>query len=165
MALAPAAVIALASCGGSSSPTLTQTQFTSQVNAICTKGSESSAAVPQPNVSSSIISPAAADLPAIAAYLSKEVAVLQHTADQLKAMGTPPAKQSQWTQSLAAIQHSVDDAKAAQSAAKSGNVTTYDQALGRVVEDGSTIDQAFGGFGAMACTSTPSGSPSPSRSP
>lgn len=156
-----AAIAAVTSCGGSSQP-LTQAQFVGLANTICKQGTASNAAVPQPSISSSMISPAASDLPAIATYLSKQVASLQSTLDHLKALGTPPAKQSAWTQSLAAVQQSVNDAKAAQNAAHGGDVSTYDQALGRVVEDGGTIDQAFGSFGAMDCTSTPSGSASPS---
>lgn len=158
--LASLSLGALASCGGSTQ--LTQAQFVGLANSICTQGIQSSAAVPEPSVSSSMISPASSDLPAIASYLSKEVAALQGTTNRLKALGTPPARQSAWAQSLAAIQRSVDDARAAQGAAHSGNTNAYDQALGRVVEDGSAIDQAFGSFGAMACTSTPSGRASPS---
>lgn len=153
--------VALAACGGSSQP-LTQAQFAALANTICKQGAASSAAVPQPRVSSSLISPASSDLPAIGTYLSKEVASLQSTLNQLKALGTPPSKQSAWTQSLAALQQSVNDAMAAQSAAGARNLDRYEQALGRVVQDGGSIDQAFGSFGAADCTSTPSGSASPS---
>lgn len=161
MLMAPLGLLTLASCGGSPSPTLSQPQFVARANAICTSSSASSAAVPQPSVSN-VLSPAPSDMPAIAAYLSKEVAVLQTTVNRLKALGTPPSKQSAWSQALAAIQHSVDDAKAAQSAAKAGNASAYDQALGRIVDDGASIDQTFGSFGANACTSAgASASPSP----
>lgn len=161
MPLLFAALIALVSCGGSSQ-TLTQAQFVALANTVCKQGTASSAAVPQPSVSSSMISPASSDLPAIATYLSKEVASLQSTLNQLRAMGTPPSKQAAWSQSLAAVQQSVTDATSAQTAAAARNLSGYEQALGRVVQDGSTIDQAFGSFGATECTSTPSGSASPS---
>ena len=160
--LAPLSGLTLAACGGSSGP-LTMSQFVSEANNICTSSSASSAAVPQPSVSSSIISPNKNDLPAIASFLSKQVTILQSTVNRLKALGTPPSKQTTWSQGLAAIQRSVDDAAAAQSAALAGDIASYTTALGRVVEDGPAIDQPVRAFGATACSSnSPSGSPSPS---
>ena len=155
-----AVIPVLAACG--SSGPLTQPQFVALANTICRQGSASSAAVPQPSVSSSLLNPSSSDLPAIATFLSKEVASLQDTANRLKAMGTPPSKQSTWTQALASVQKSVDDARAALTASRAGDVTVYSQALGRVVEDGNGIDQAFGSFGATECTSNPSPGASPS---
>jgi hypothetical protein len=164
MLLAPLTLLTLASCGGGGSQALTMSQFVSEANAICTTSAASSAAVPQPSVSSTIINPGKGDLPTIASFLSKQVTILQSTVDRLKALGTPPSKQSTWTQALAAIQKSVDDAKASQSAAQGGDAPGYETALGRVVQDGTGIDQTFGSFGATACTSTSTGS-SPSPSP
>ena len=165
MLLAPLSVLTLASCGGSSAA-LTMAQFVSEANAICTSSAASSGAVPQPSVSSSIISPAKSDLPAIATFLSAQVTILNSTVSRLTAMGTPPSKQSVWTQGIAAIQQSVDDAKAAQTAAANGDPAAYGTALGRVVQDGTGIDKDFGSFGATACTSnTPGASASPSPSP
>ena len=162
--LAPLSLLALGACGGSGP--LTMPQFISEANNICTSSSASSAAVPQPSVSSSLISPAKTDLPKIASFLSSQVVILQSTVDRLKALGTPPSKQTVWSQALVAIQKSVDDAKAAQSAAQGGDIATYTTALGRVVEDGPGIDQTFGSFGATACTSnSPGSSPTPSPKP
>lgn len=162
MLLAPLSLLTLAACGGSSSA-LTMSQFVSEANAICTTSAASSAAVPQPSVSSSIINPSKSDLPSIASFLTTQVGILQSTVNRLKALGTPPAKQSTWTQAVAAIQKSVDDAKASQVAAQGGDAAGYETALGRVVQDGTAIDQTFGAFGATACTSQTTGaSPSPS---
>lgn len=159
--IASLSAAALASCGGSSG-SLTMAQFISEANNICTSSAASSAAVPQPSVSSSIASPSKGDLPKIASFLSKQVTILQSSVDRLKALGTPPSKSTVWSQAVAAIQKSVDDAKAAQSEAAAGNSAGYETALGRVVEDGNGIDQTFGAFGATACTSN---TPSPSASP
>ena len=161
--VAPLSVLTLAACGGSG--TLTMSQFVSEANNICTSSAASSAAVPQPSVSS-LISPSKSDLPSIASFLSTQVTILQSTVNRLTALGTPPSKQSEWTQSLAAIQKSVDDARSAQSAAAAGDVATYTTALGRVVEDGPGIDKSVTSFGATACSSnSPGSSPSPSPSP
>ena len=157
--VAPLSVLALAACGGSGS--LTMSEFISEANNICTSGSASAGAVPQPSVSSSLISPTKNDLPTIASFLSKQVAVLQSTVDRLKALGTPPSKQTAWSQALVAIQKSVDDVKSTQSAAQAGDIGTYTTALARVVEDGPGIDQTFGSFGATACTSNSPGSSTP----
>ena len=162
--VAPLGALTLAACGGSGS--LTMSQFISEANNICTSSSASSAAVPQPSLSSSLISPSKNDLPSISTFLSTQVTILQSTVNRLKAMGTPPSKQTVWTQGLAAIQKSVDDAKATQSAAQAGDIGAYTTALGRVVEDGPAIDQTFGSFGATACTSnTPGNSPTQSPKP
>ena len=159
--VAPLGALTLAACGGSGP--LTMSQFISEANNICTSSSASSGAVPQPSVSSSLISPAKSDLPTIASFLSKQVTILQSTVNRLKALGTPPSKQTVWSQGLAAIQKSVDDARATQSAAQAGDIGGYTTALGRVVEDGPGIDQTFGSFGATACTSnSPGSSPTPS---
>ncbi len=136
--------------------------FISGANAVCTSSAASSGAVPQPSVSS-LTAPKAGDLPAIASYLGKQVTVLQSTISRMKAMGTPPSKQSSWTQGIAAIQQSADDATAAQAAAAASNQPTYLAALARIVSDGSAIDAAFGAFGATACTSG-TASPKPSSS-
>jgi hypothetical protein len=165
-----AALVSVASCGGSSGPS-TMAQFVSEANAICTSSSASSAAVPQPSVSSSMVNPDAKDLPAIATYLSQQRSILEATVSKLKALGTPPQKQDAWNQGLQAIDASVTDARAAQSAAQAGNSTTYVQALQRIVQDGGAIDTAFGQIGASACTSsatpapssTGSSTPSPAR--
>lgn len=160
--VAPLSVLTLAACGGGSGA-LTMSQFVSEANNICTSSAASSGAVPQPSVSSSIISPNKSDLPAIASFLSTQVTILQSTVNRLKALGTPPSKQSVWSQAVVAIQKSVDDARSAQSAAQAGDIAAYTTALGRVVEDGPAIDQSVTSFGATACSSnTPSGSPSPS---
>lgn len=159
--LAPLSVLALGACG--SSGALTMSQFISEANNICTSSAASSGAVPQPSVSGSLISPSKNDLPTIASFLSKQVVILESTVSRLKQLGTPPSKQTAWSQALVAIQKSVDDAKSAQSAAQGGDATGYDTALGRVVQDGPGIDQTFGSFGATACTSnSPGSSPSPS---
>jgi hypothetical protein len=161
--VAPLSVLTLAACGGGSSGPLTMSQFVSEANNICTSSSASSGAVPQPSVSSSLISPTKNDLPAISSFLSTQVTILQSTVNRLKALGTPPSKQTVWSQALVAIQKSVDDAKSAQSAAQAGDIPGYTTALGRVVQDGPGIDQTFGSFGATACTSnSPGSSPSPS---
>lgn len=154
----PLALLTLAACG-SSAPTAAQTmpQFISEANTICTASSASSAAVPQPSVSGSLTNPSAKDLGAIAPYLGAQISVLENTITRLKALGTPPSNATAWTQGVAAIQTSVDDAKAAQAAAQAGNQTTYVQALSRIVQDGTAIDQAFGSFGASTCTSTSTG--------
>ncbi|MBV8526684.1 MAG: hypothetical protein JOZ75_00055 [Candidatus Dormibacteraeota bacterium] len=159
--VAPLSVLTLAACGGSGP--LTQSQFVSEANNICKSSSQASVAVPQPSVSSSLISPAQGDLPAIAAFLGKQVGILQNTVSQLKQLGTPPSMRSAWSQALAAIQKSVDDATSAQSAAHAGDIAGYTTALGRVVEDGPAIDQSVTSFGATACSSSAAGgSPSPS---
>ena len=159
--VAPLSVLALAACGSSGPPTISE--FISEANNICTSSSASSAAVPQPSVSSSLISPSKSDLPTIASFLSTQVTILQSTVNRLKTLGTPPSKQTVWSQGLTAIQKSVDDARATQSAAQAGDIGGYTTALGRVVEDGPGIDQTFGSFGATACTSnTPGSTPTPS---
>ena len=163
--IAPLTVAALGSCGGSSTA-LTMAQFISEANNICTSSAASSAAVPQPSVSSSIVSPNKRDLPTIASFLSTQVTILQSSVDRLKALGAPPSKQAVWTQAMAAIQKSVDDAKAGQTAEAAGNSAGYVTAIGRVVEDGPGIDRTFGSFGATACTSNSPGSastPTPSH--
>lgn len=164
LAIVAPALLTLASCGGSSSTT-TMAQYISEANAICTSSSASSAAVPQPSVAGSLISPGPKDLPAIATYLGNQISVLQSTIARLKALGAPPSKGTAWNQGIAAIQSSVNDAKAAQAGAQAGNVAAYKQALSRVVQDGTSIDQGFGSVGASACTSTSAGpsTPSPSR--
>jgi hypothetical protein len=162
--VATLSVLTLAACGSSGS--LTMSQFISEANNICTSSSASSAAVPQPSVASSLISPTKTDLPAISSFLSKQVVILQSTVDRLKALGTPPSKPAVWSQALATIQKSVDDARSTQSAAQAGDIASYTTALGRVVEDGPGIDQTFGSFGATACTSNSPGhssTPTPSR--
>ena len=158
--LAPVACLVLASCS-SSSGTKNMSDFISGANAVCTTSAASSAAVPQPSVSS-LTAPKTTDLPAIATYLGKQVAVLQSTISRMKAMGTPPAKQSSWNKGIAAIQQSADDAQAAQTAAAASSQQTYITALSRIVADGAAIDAAFGDFGATACTS---GTASPKASP
>lgn len=161
---APLALLTVASCGSSSNAT-TMAQFISEANAICTSSSASSAAVPQPSVAGSLVSPTAKDLPAIATYLGNQVSVLQNTITRLKALGAPPSNGTAWNQGIAAIQSSVNDAKAAQAAAQAGNVTTYTQALSRIVQDGTSIDRGFGTVGASACTSTAPSTSAPSPSP
>ena len=160
--VAPLSVLTLAACGGSG--TLTMSQFVSEANNICTSSSASAGAVPQPSGSSSLISPTKNDLPTIASFLSKQVVILQSTVDRLKALGTPPSKQTAWSQALVAIQKSVDDVKSTQAAAQAGDISAYTTALGRVVEDGPGIDQTFGSFGATACTSNSAGSSTPTPS-
>ena len=159
MLLAPLSVLTLASCGGSSAA-LTMAQFISGANAICTSSAASALAAPRQSVSS-VANPNENELPDIASNLTTQVAILDSTVSRLKAMGTPPSKQSAWTAGIAAIQQSADDAKVAQQAAANGNAAGYRAALGRVVQDGSGINQSFGSFGATACISGSAASPSP----
>ncbi|MFN2581737.1 MAG: hypothetical protein ABR498_03230 [Candidatus Dormibacteria bacterium] len=149
-----------AACGGGSSSALTQQQFTAMVNAICGSSTASLQALPAPSVAS-ITSPSADDLPKLSTYLKAEVTVLESMHSKLTSLGTPPAKESQWSQTLAALSTAVGDARMAQSAAAGGNAPQYSSAFAKLVQDVSTLDQTFGAFGAAGCTSGGTSTPSP----
>jgi ketosteroid isomerase-like protein len=161
----------LVGCGGggsspsasASSSTQSLTGFISQADAFCTAASASAAAVPRPTGVASIGNPSAGDLPALATYWGDAVTVFSAFDSQLKGLGTPPSKQTLWSQAITDLDGLVVDVQTLHVAAVAGDVNAYTTAYSKFQSDGSAANMAFTQFGFTKCGggSTPSATPSP----
>jgi hypothetical protein len=160
----------LVACGGggsspsaSSSTSTSLTGFISQADAFCTAASASAAAVPRPTGVASIGNPSAGDLPALATYWGDAVTVFSAFDSQLKGLGTPPSKQTLWSQAITDLDGLVVDVQTLHVAAVSGDLNAYKSAYSKFESDGSVANMAFTQFGFTKCGggSTPSATPSP----
>jgi hypothetical protein len=163
------AVLFLAACGGaggsSSGSALTLAQFITKADMVCTSADSSGAALPTPNVSSSLFSPNASDLPAIATYIGAVVQIGQSLESGLQGLGTPPSSQSSWSQALADVHTVITDLQAAQAAAQSANTAAYATAFSKTNADNTAVNAAFNSFGATGCANGSSSTATPSATP
>jgi hypothetical protein len=168
LAASSSAVLLLAACGGSGSSSSASGQsladFIAKANMICTNANASGAAVPAPSVSS-LGSPTATELAALATYLSSLLTVGQAYLTNLQNLGSPPSNQAAWTQALSAVQGEVGDIQTAQNAAQGGDTAGYAAAFTKVSADGSSAHAAFTTFGATTCAGGSSASTAPGPSP
>jgi hypothetical protein len=165
--LAASLMMVLAACGGTAgngggTPSATASAsagslsaFISEADAACSASVASVAAVPTPNVSS-LTSPAPSDLPAIAGYYASVIPVFQGWQAALQQLGSPPSMQSTWSGAMTALAAAISDFQALQSAAQSGDLTTYASVLSTEQSDNSTLNQDFAEFGATGCAGSSS---------
>src|SRR3954471_7126059 len=137
LALAAAAALAVAGCGGDDDTTdtsgtsgatgvsaapLTQDEFVSQGNAICSDVNDQLNAMQAPTN----------DLDSIAQFASDGLAIIEPALEQFKAITPPPDLQDQWDEYLSKADQQIDLTKQLQTAAESGDAQQVNSLLGQV---------------------------------
>jgi hypothetical protein len=113
-------VVALASCGGSSSGTLTHAQLVSKANAICAQRNAQIAALPR-----ALANPTTAK--STAQVIGDVLAIDRPLIAQLQALKPPAADKATWSQAMATNNNIVQITKQLQAAAQANNETQFRQ--------------------------------------
>ena len=158
----------IAACGGGNFTsgnlsTLGINEFVHQADAYCSNGFQSGAAVAQPSEVTTLSSPSPQALPSIATYLTQALPIFQTLDSNLKSLGQPQMNASTWSQAIGALDAVLNDVQSAVSAAQGANLTAYQDAYTKSLNDSKTANAAFKQFGATECggatQTTPSASP------
>jgi hypothetical protein len=149
-------VLGLSACGESTSssavaaPVVNGQKFIARLNAVCDLENQQEDAVgPQPRINLS--DPTEQDLRAAAAFLDKQLPILQTVISGMGQLGVPPQNRQAFDGALAALRKAASDARAADEAAKTDDPNSFKSGLGSYKSDVAQADGLIHTQGTTDC--------------